>query len=139
MPVYVGEDLVIQVESEIAGVFLTVADMNRYASTNARTTTTVPVFAGPAHELTGERNKTFTLEGLWNDDDPGQVRLRAKADADEPVKIRVLPDGVNGFECTILQGTDGGEASADESTFQSYTVDAEMQDDETPIGTGVLV
>lgn len=139
MPVYVGEDLVIRVESDVPGTFIDVADMTRYATTNARTTNRVSVFAGPAHEVTGERAKTFTLEGLWNDTDPGQIQLREASEGQTEIKIRVLPDGVNGFETSVLVGTTGGEANADEATLQSFTLECEMTTDETPIGTGVLV
>jgi hypothetical protein len=139
MAVYEGADLLIEVESATPGVFVLLSDMTRYSSSNTRTTNRVPVFGGPAHEVSGERNKTFTLEGLWNDDDAGQLRVRAASENQTELKMRVLPDGVNGFECTVLVGTTGGEATADEATLQTFTVDAEMQGDETPIGTGVLV
>jgi len=140
MSVFVGEDLLVEVEDpETPGSFIVVNDLNRYASSNTRAANRYPVFGAPAHETTGERNKTFTLAGFWNPDDAGQNALRAAAEADTAIQIRVLPDGVNGFQCHVLVGTDGGEATADEATLQTVTFDCEMTDDETPIGTGILV
>jgi hypothetical protein len=138
--IFVGEDLVVQVEDPATpGSFLVVADLNRYSTSNTRPTNRFPVFAGSAHETTGERAKTFTLSGFWNNDDPGQLALRAASDDNAEINIRVLPDGVNGFQCMILVGTEGGEATADEASLQTISFDCEGVDDPTPIGTGIIV
>jgi hypothetical protein len=140
MSVFTGEDLLVQVEDPAApGTFITVADLDRYTSSNTRPASRLPVFGGPAHNTTGERAKTFTLSGFYNDDDPGQLALRAASDTNAEVTIRVLPDGTNGFECTILVGTEGGEANADEASLQTISFDCEAVTDEVPIGTGILV
>jgi hypothetical protein len=140
MSVFVGEDLLVQVEDPDApGTFITVADLDRYSSSNTRPANRIPVFGGPAHETTGERAKTFTLSGYFNDTDAGQQALRDASDSNAEINIRVLPDGVNGFQVAILVGTDGGEATADEASLQTVTFDCEATNDETPIGSGILV
>lgn len=139
MSVLEGPDMLIRVETAVAGTFIDVADLNSYSTGNTREKAKFPVFGAAAHRTTGERTKTFSLGGFLNSTDPGQLRIRSLEATDTPVKIRVLPDGVNGFEITCLINSTGHEASAEETSLQTFTVECEATTDPSPIGGGTAI
>jgi hypothetical protein len=139
MSVLGGEDMVVQVETATPGTFIPVADMDRYTTNNNRDKGRFPVFNGIPHVTVGQRVKTFTVSGFLNNTDAGQQRIRAMEAADTPVKLRVLPDGVNGMEVSVLVNTTGHEASADETSLQTFSFDCEATADPVPVGTGIVV
>jgi len=104
-----GDEFALYVETAVAGTFVLVNDLNRCTIQSTRGRNTFPVFQAAPHLTLGRSVKAFSLQGYLNNGDPGQDRLRAMELAGTPVKIRVLPDGVNGFEVTVLLHSKGYE------------------------------
>lgn len=139
MSVIEGPDFLVRIETAVPGTFVDVADMNRYSTSNTRDKARFPVFGGAAHHTVGERTKTFSLAGFLNSTDAGQLRIRSLEATDTPVKLRVLPDGTNGFEITCLINSTGHEATADDTSLQTFTVECEATTDPTPVGGGAAI
>jgi hypothetical protein len=101
------------------GTYIPVNEMNRFSRRTGRSTSRTPVFmrARP-HTTRSAREFTATISGFLNDTDPGQEIIRDAMNADTTVKLRVLPDGVNGFTQDFYVGNQTYDASADASAMQ---------------------
>lgn len=134
-----GDQFALYVETAVAGTFVIVNDMNRCTIQSARARNSFAVFQAAPHLTLGRSVKSFSLQGFLNNGDAGQDRLRAMEIAGTPVKIRVLPDGVNGMEVTVLLHSKSYEASAEEATLQPIGFDCENTTTPTNIGSGIQV
>jgi hypothetical protein len=140
MTVVLGDLLALDVESTTPGVFLPVADMNRFSSTTAQERTTFGRFQGAPVATYGQATKSLSFAGLLNPDDVGQQRLRDVLAAKTTVKVRVYPDtDTDGYEVTVrvLSITHG--ASAEAGTLQDGGFECEAVSAATPIGAGHVV
>jgi hypothetical protein len=106
-----GDALVVYVETAAAGVFVVVNDLHQISVQTTRERSRYAVFQAPPHV----------------------------EDTETPVKIRVLPDGTNGVELTVLIHSKSYESSAEEATLQPISYDAEATTSPVGIGTGILI
>lgn len=131
-----GEDFVVEVETAVADTYVPVANMNRYSDTQTHTNRTFYRFGAARLEVAGEDDDTFTVSGMLDDTDAGQARLVAMKEARTKVKIRVLPNGTDGFsqEVLVLEATHGAEA--DPETIQDRAFRFRGVGARTKVGTG---
>jgi hypothetical protein len=134
-----GDALVVYVETAAAGVFVVVNDLHQISVQTTRERSRYAVFQAPPHVLLASAVRALSLQGYLNPGDPGQERLRLMEDTETPVKIRVLPDGTNGVELTVLIHSKSYESSAEEATLQPISYDAEATTSPVGIGTGILI
>ena len=122
-------------------VFSPIADMTAYDRSTARAVTKTKVFGrATPYAGTGTRDVTYTLAGLANDTDPGQLALLAAEEADEPIVIRVNPKGsdTDGFTQEVKVTSKKHSARAD-GEFQEMTIDLSANADPVTLATGVVI
>lgn len=121
MPLREGKDLVILVETE-PNIFTAVADLTGYSNARTRAVTRVPVFNRTLPRIRrGAREESYSLTGLLNDDDPGQVALREAESTDQAIRIAIEQDGVEQFRQTVEVVSYTHDA--DPEGFQEITIE----------------
>lgn len=138
MAILMGELLALDVETATPGVYIPVADLTHYRAQTTQERQAYAVFQGAPKSTYGAHVKTLTLDGVLNPTDAGQSRLRAVHALRTLVNVRVLPDGVNGFIASVRIPGLSHDATAEESSVQSVTVDCETVGEPTIVGTGIL-
>lgn len=133
-------DFEIEVDSG-AAVYVPIADMTSYDRNTARTSTKTKVFGRiTPYTGTGARDVTYTVGGLANPTDPGQLALLAAEETDVAILIKVLPAGIatDGFtqEVKVTSKRHGARADGE---FQEITFDLSANDDPTELATGVVL
>ena len=137
-PVALNEDFVLEVETAVAGVYIPVADLNRYSKDRGADVSTFRVFnRATPHAVRGTPDETFEVSGFLNTDDAGQARLRAVEETQTTVNVRVLFDGANGFRQPVKVGSYSHSASADPG-LQEITMRFTADGDRAIVGTGPL-
>lgn len=140
MPTETGDALVIEVETAVPGTFVPVNDMNRFSRRTNRSTSRTRVFMRARPYTTrSAREWTATLSGYLNTDDAGQQLLRAGINTDVPVRLRILPDGVNGWEQEFYVGTSGHDANPDPTAMQEVSYELADAGDPVAVGTGPIL
>jgi hypothetical protein len=143
MAVRPGEDFLLQVQlapvEPAEGVWVDVADMNRYSRRSNRDIARFPVFGRALpHSIPGTREQGFTVSGYLNHDDAGQARLRAAEAGNFPVNVRVLFDGTeNGFEQEVYVASFTHDASPE--GLQEHGFEMTANDSAVIVGTGPIV
>ena len=140
MPIAPGSSLVIEVQDPVVpATWVPVNDMTRFSRRTSRSTGRTRVFMKPRPYLTrGQREMTATLTGLLNDDDAGQIILRDAMGADDPVTLRFLPDGTNGFSQQFYVNQTSGDANPDPQSLQEGGFELADAADPVAVGTGPI-
>lgn len=131
-----GNDLLINVETAVADVFVEVKDGRAWNGTLSSQTTTVPVFNRAArYTASSTDEEIYTLGHLYTPDDAGQMRVRSVARAKTAELFQFLPDGTNGFEQEFLV-TERGIAADPDGNLMEFTYTLSANDVPTVVGTG---
>jgi hypothetical protein len=139
--VVTGDEVVIEIEDPATpATFLPVNDLNRFSRRTTRSTTRTRVFmrANP-YVNRGAREFTVTISGFLSIGDPGQDALRAAMNTDVPVKLKVMPDGVNGFTQDFYVGNQGADASPDPTALQEVSWELAEAAAPVAVGTGPIL
>lgn len=133
-----GEEFVVEVETATVGVYVTVEFMNSHSKSFGGGSQEFPVFSGVPLVIAAETGETFAIGGFYDKADAGQLRLIAMARAGTSTKLKVLPDGVNGFTQSVKVLSYKHDASAGEN-FQ--TISFEFKADAAAVisGTGPIL
>jgi hypothetical protein len=137
--VFAGEELLILVETAVAGTFIEIADLNRVQVQTQRDRTTYAVFQNPAQRSYARATRAVSLQGFLNGDDAGQVRLRLAEKTEIAVKVRLLPDGTNGEEYLVRIHAKTYDVTADPSTLQPVSYECDVLTDPVDVGTGLSI
>lgn len=122
-----GEDLIISVEDpDVPDTYIEVTNMDTYSRTSARDVKSTKVFnkTRPIKAPSRITDDSFTIGGLNTPADEGQLILAAAAEAGTTVKLRVLPDGVDGFTQEVLLTSLKDDADPDDYQKVSYEATA---------------
>ena len=137
-PVALGEDFLLEVETDTPGTFIPVAWMDEYEDSDAQTIDTFPSFGATTPlGIPSPPDITFSLSGMYDPEDPGQLRLRTIARARSTVNINVLHDGTNGFKQLIRVGSRTRGASASGGP-QTQSFEFAPSGEPTEVGDGPL-
>lgn len=131
-----GADVLVKAENAPgSGVFVTVAAITRFSKKSDTDENVHPAFGGTKYVVPGTRNQEFSISGFLDTSDVGQAALRTAESTRVPIKIRVLFDGVNGYEQSVRvrSFTHDADAAGD---LQPITFDFAGNADATIIGTG---
>jgi hypothetical protein len=141
MGVQTGDKIVIEVETtDGGGVYVPVNDMNRFSRRNTRGATRTRVFMRARPYLTrGQRETTATISGLLNTTDTGQGLLRTAMNTDVPIRLRILPDGTNGFIQQFYVNNTGNDATPDPADMQDASFELSDAADPVVVGTGPVL
>lgn len=141
MPTVQGDELVIEVQDPLVpATWVPINDANRFSRRTARTTTKTRVFMRATPYVNrSQRESTATLSGFVNTDDPGQQILRDAMEADTIVKIRVLPDGVNGFSQDFYVNNQGADANPEPQNMQECSWELIDAADPVQVLTGPIL
>lgn len=117
-----GTLLKIQARPDNIVTKILVNSVSRYAKRGSRPTTRTAVFqrATPL-TLGGVREQSFTLTGILNPTDAGQLVLFTAEEGNVSCFVTVQPDGTNGFEQEVEITSNGHDADPDawqEITFE---------------------
>lgn len=125
----------------IGGTYLAVKGMNASEVNTSRSTDVTDTFEGDTYSEAGTRDRTYTLNGGWISDDPGQLVIRAAESTDAIFYYKPLPSGyssdatenVRGMIAPVRAGSIRGP-SATIGSKQTWGVD--LLPDGTPAATG---
>jgi hypothetical protein len=132
-----GKDFRLKVENAVPA-FVLVGYMNNYSRDTDKPVDTFPVFGldtPPA--IAGSRGQTYSVSGLFDPTDAGQVILRTADIDSEVASIQVLFDGTNGFTQDVEVNSMSHSATPDgfQETGFEFTADA----DAVIVGTGPVM
>lgn len=139
MPVRPGSGLTVEVNTGTsqAPTWTPVNDMDAFTKGSDRNVTRRHVFGRPAPHVTlGAREQSLTLGGIFNDNDPGQVALRAAEENGTAVEVRYKWDGVNGGIQPCLVNSFSLDASADPESLMDHGFTLTPAGVATIVGTG---
>lgn len=134
-----GRDLLINVETAVADTFVEVKDGRAWSGTLSSQSTTVSVFNRAAkYTASSTTEEVYTLGWLYNAADAGQIRVRAMARAQTPVKFQFLVDGTNGWEQEFII-TERGVSADPDGNLMEFTATLSANDEPVAVGTGVAI
>lgn len=139
MPNIAGSNFRVKVNTGTVGtpVWTVVQDLTDYTLNNDRQSSSVSVFDKATRLTTYEaREGTMTLDGLFNDNDPGQQALRSASASNAVIGVQILWDGTNGFSQDVRVG--GGSQNARPGEYLTTSFSLGGAADPVIVGTGPL-
>lgn len=135
-----GDQFLIEVLSGTSpDVWTAVEDLFAADDQSTRQTTKRSVFnRATPHTTRPPREKTLSIQGIFNPEDPGQSVIRAAmiATPEETVFLRITHDGTNGYSQEFQVNDRGNSADPDDNQSISWT--AEPVGDATAVGAGPI-
>lgn len=95
------------------GTFVLVSAIDKYGEKQDTTEQEHATFGGTRLIAPDVRKIQFTCSGYRDVTDPGQIALRAAQRGRAAVAVKVLHDGVNGFQCNVRVRSFSADASGD--------------------------
>jgi hypothetical protein len=118
--------------------FVIAEGLNKYNKQRTRNTQTFPVFhRNTPYPITDPKEEKYSVTGLYIPGDAGQSAMLAAEIAQSNIDIQVLPDGVAGFQQSVLVNSFTHDATPD--GFQQVTYEFIAQADATAVGGGDLL
>lgn len=134
-----GADLLINVQTAVADTFVEVKDGRAWNGTLTSQSTTVAVFnRATKYTAASSTEEIYTLGWLLNLVDPGQIRVRLQARAQNPEIFQFLFDGTNGFEQEFIITERGASADPD-GNLMEFTATLSANDVPAVVGTGSML
>lgn len=138
-----GKIFRISVATTVAGTYELVKGMNAVDKTTNRSVETTDTFdATNAFSEPGAREKSYTVNGLFIPDDPGQLIVRSAEATDSNIFVKIIPAGgdadatenVRGYTHEVKVGS--MRYGATTTGAQTWGFDLLSQDDEVVSGAG---
>lgn len=121
-----GDELDIHIETA-PDVFTPVNDLFAVNAQGTRSTTSRSVFMNDTpYKTRGPRERTVTIQGIYNPEDAGQAALFAAlaADPETNVTLRLLYDGESGYSQEFQIDDDGIDSDPDAFSEISFGLSA---------------
>lgn len=121
----------------VAGTYVDCNDLTTLSKNSTRNKQTQSVFMrATAYTTYGQREVTYSLNGLLSVGDSGQDALRTAEETNDVIFVKILWDGTNGFSVPCRVGTHTGNSTPENRVEITYELTAE--DDATAEGTGPI-
>jgi hypothetical protein len=120
-----------------AGTYVDCNDLTTLSKNSTRNKQTQSVFMrATAYATYGQREVTYSVNGLLSVGDSGQDILRAAEASNDVVFVKITWDGTNGFSVPCRVGSHTGNSTPENRVEITYELSAEA--DATMEGTGPI-